>query len=312
MLKVLDGRVTLNGRILSTLGEKMDLRKDILMVDGKKVTPPTSADKHWILLHKPKAVLTTMKDNKERDTILSLIPQASELRLVPVGGMDRDDTGVLLLTNDIGWIHPLTHPSKPHVHRYEVTVSGIPDETTLRNLVETEASPKLGAPFRSLSITDVDHHSNMARFVVTLDQRSSQQLEDLCTKLGCTMLSTKRTEFSGIKLRGLRRGQWRELTSTEVAALKATVASAGVVSAGPDALPAAKSHSTRSAATTKKRVLPRSTLSLRAAGGAAECTGKRVARTRRTSRSGHTSGRPTMGKAQRRVSARTAPRLQSF
>lgn len=222
--QILDGRVAVNGKRVTTLGERMDIVRDILSVDGKKVVSPKAQKAHWVVINKPKSVLTTMKDEKNRDTVLSLVPNADELRLVPVGGMDRDDTGLLLLTNEVDWIHPLTHPSKPHVQRYEVAAAGIPTERALIAVNEESGqSHKGNSGAVRVELLDVDPRQRMSRLSVALDQRRAGQLGDVVGRLGCTLVSSKRVEYAGIRLKGLRRGQWRELSPGEVAVLKASV-----------------------------------------------------------------------------------------
>lgn len=136
-----DGRVAINGKIVTELGCKVKPRKDIILVDGKKVVLPDSKDVFWIMLNKPKSIISTISDAKNRDTIASLFPKAKELRLLPVGGLDRDATGLLLLTNDNGWIHPLTHPSFKPRRRYQVVVRGIPTEEDLTAFNDRHSKP---------------------------------------------------------------------------------------------------------------------------------------------------------------------------
>jgi 23S rRNA pseudouridine2605 synthase len=176
---------------------------------------------HWVAVNKPKSVLTTVRDDNNRKTVVKLIPAADELRLVPVGGMDRSDTGLLLLTNEVDWIHRLTHPSFPHRDVYEVTASGAPSDKDLTNLPdETDSGTTTGT--YKVELLDVDRRQGMCKLRVSMDHRRPRQLEELIERLGCTLVSSKRLEFAGIKLRGLKRGQWRELTPGEVATVKAS------------------------------------------------------------------------------------------
>jgi pseudouridine synthase len=194
----------------------MKINQDVLTVDGKRVVVPDAKHTHWVVLNKPKSVLTTMRDELSRNTILSLVPQANELRLVPVGGLDRDDTGLMVLTNEIGWIHRLTHPSFPHVHRYEATVQGVLSSDTLESF--NEEGPSVAAEFavKSVELVDVDPKQRTSRLSILLDQRGPQQLEQFLERLGCALISLRRVEFAGVTLKGLKRGQWRELTDGEV------------------------------------------------------------------------------------------------
>lgn len=119
---------------MTELGVKVSPQKDIIVVDGKKLSLPDSKNTFWVALNKPKSVITTMEDDKDRETIISLVPKAKELRLVPVGRLERDATGILLLTNEVGWIHPLTHLSFENFKKYEIVVQGMPTEADLDRL----------------------------------------------------------------------------------------------------------------------------------------------------------------------------------
>jgi 23S rRNA pseudouridine2605 synthase len=220
-LQILDGRIAVNGKLVTTLGARVDPKRDTLCVDGKKIGFGMVQQPHWVAVNKPKSVLTTVRDENNRETVVKLIPAADELRLVPVGGMDRSDTGLLLLTNEVDWIHRLTHPSFPHRDVYEVTASGAPSDKDLTSLPdETDSGTTTGT--YKVELLDVDRRQGMCKLRVSMDHRRPRQLEELIERLGCTLVSSKRLEFAGIKLRGLKRGQWRELTPGEVATVKAS------------------------------------------------------------------------------------------
>ena len=222
----------------------MKPNKDIILVDGKKVSLPDSQSAYWVALNKPKATLTTMEDEKGRETILNLIPKARDLRLVPIGRMERDSTGLILLTNEVGWIHPLTHPSFQHIRKYEVVVSGIPNEDNLKVLREgvllsgetTRCRPA------KINVADTDSRAGLALVDVQIEESLPLQVQRMMEFIGHTVISIKRTEFGPVKLKGLRKGDWRELTKLEVAALKqsCTKVPAPEDSKRPSTLPAGK------------------------------------------------------------------------
>ena len=221
---ILDGRVAVNGNIVTELGMKVRTRKDTVLVDGVKVSLPDAKSLLWVVVNKPRGILTTMDDDKDRETIHSLIPRAKDLRLLSVGRLDRDTTGVMLLTNDNGWIHPLTHPSFIHKRRYEVLVKGVPGETALENLrkgVMLEGERILLRP-STVMVVDVDRKSGFSVLDFQIDEQLPRQVQRMVEYLGCEMLSLKRTEFGPIKLKGLKKGDWRELTQVEVEKLKAS------------------------------------------------------------------------------------------
>lgn len=219
---ILDGRVTVNGKIISELGSKVKARKDIILVDGKKINLPSSKDIFWVAVNKPKSVLSTIGDYKERDTIGDIVPKAKELRLVTIGGLDRDSTGLLLLTNDVGWIHPLTHPSFKHQTRYDVVIQGIPTEEELdklRNGIQlVDSTRKLASC--SIKVAAEDKPNNLTLVDITLQEVMSNQLEKMFEAIKYPVISMKRTEYATIKLKGLKKGQWKELSTADVENLK--------------------------------------------------------------------------------------------
>lgn len=219
---IIDGRVVVNGKVITELGVKVNPRKDIIMVDGKKVNIPDSKDIFWILLNKPKSCLSIISDSLGRETIADIVPKAKELRLIPVGGLDRDATGLLLMTNDIGWIHPLTHPSFRHKTRYEVVIKGLPKDEDFDKLRVGLKLPEEKFKLRpcSISIVDVDKLSGMTLLDITIEESVSSQIEKMIETLGCEVVRLKRLEFGPIKLKGLKRGMWKELTSAEIDSLK--------------------------------------------------------------------------------------------
>jgi 23S rRNA pseudouridine2605 synthase len=222
----MDGRVTLNGKKIYDLGTKMNAKSDILRVDGKLVTLPKREKIHWIMLNKPKDALTTIKDdsNSKRDTILKYLPKANEdLRLIPVGQMDRDTSGLLLLTNEVGWIHPLTHPSFPSWQRFEMTLRGRVDRHALEQLVAGKlVNPETKERFPRVDAFLLDKERNRNIFIVEflLQNLSPAILLEIIPHLNCELIGSKRTEFGPLKMKTLKKGDWRELTVKEITTLK--------------------------------------------------------------------------------------------
>ena len=184
----------------------------------------------WIAFNKPKAVITTMDDDKDkqRATIISLIPKAKELRLVPVGRLERDTTGLLLLTNDIGWIHPLTHNSFEKYRRYQIVTQGNPSDEDIEllrkgvSIGEDNTTNNKMYKFEKVNILDVDLKANVVLLDVVLIESAHMQLQRMIESIKCSIISIKRTEFGPIKLSTLKKGQWRELTKLEIDKLKSS------------------------------------------------------------------------------------------
>src|SRR6476661_5104698 len=126
------GRVQINGRI-ATLGESADPESDAVRVDGKRVRPP-AADKIYLLLNKPRGYVTTMSDPEKRDTVMDLVPGTLRAGVRPVGRLDVQTEGLLLLTDDGDLARDVTHPSMGCAKEYSVKVSGVPTEADLERL----------------------------------------------------------------------------------------------------------------------------------------------------------------------------------
>ena len=223
---ITDGRVTVNGKLVTELGTKVHTRKDLILVDGKKISLPDVKSVLWVAVHKPRGCLTTMEDDKEREsTIHSLVPRAKELRLLSVGRLDRDSTGLMILTNENGWIHPLTHPSFVHKRRYEVVAKGIPSEEAILVLKQGGFTlPEDTIPLSSslINMIDSDKAQDLCVLDFTIEERTPRQLQKMLEYLKCEMLGLKRLEFGPVRLKGLRKGEWRELTQLEIEQLKAS------------------------------------------------------------------------------------------
>ena len=252
---LLANRVSVNGKPVNSPGFKVDVKKDIIVVDGEKISLPDAKSTYWIAINKPKNVITSMSDDKDRETLSSLVPKSKELRLVPVGRLERDATGLMVLTNEVGWIHPMTHRSfKHHNNRYEVVVQGFVADEDIEALkigagqVSAEFDVLTGAvaapvnqpsyqrkynkhtnkmvrlPPTIVKIIDCDRKAGLTLLEVSMEELLPQQMQRMCIQvLKCPMLSIKRTEFGPIRLAGLKRAQWRELTSNEVEKLKGSV-----------------------------------------------------------------------------------------
>jgi 23S rRNA pseudouridine2605 synthase len=259
---LLKGRVMVNGAVIREPGHKVNIKKDVIIVDGERITLPDAKSTYWVAVNKPKGVITSMSDDKDRETLSSLVPKSKDLRIVPVGRLERDTSGLILLTNEVGWLHPLTHRSyKRQPNSYECVVRGAVEEEVIERLkrggVEvpavfdpatgdavSSAAPrterKQGYQRRSavtakkalemyklpptiLKLVDVDRKAGLSLLEVTVEEVLPQQMQRMFAMLGAPLLSMKRTEFGPVKLGSLKRGQWREMTGAEVEKLKSSV-----------------------------------------------------------------------------------------
>jgi 23S rRNA pseudouridine2605 synthase len=201
------GRVTVNGR----RGELNDFvgRRDVVEVDGEHVAPQALA---YVLLHKPAGVVTTARDPQGRPTVVELVEHAS--RLVPVGRLDADTTGALLLTNDGEMAHRLAHPRYEVDKVYEVEVEGEPDDHALRQLsegVELEDGRTAPAEVQRLG---------PSRIELTVHEGRKHQVKRMCEAVGHPVRRLHRSRYAALHLAGLAPGEWRELTDGELKRLQ--------------------------------------------------------------------------------------------
>jgi 23S rRNA pseudouridine2605 synthase len=208
------GRVRVNGRPgeLSTVVAE----HDVVEVDGVRVErQPLS----YLLLHKPPDVVTTASDPHGRKTVVELVP--SEPRVVPVGRLDVDTTGALLLTNDGDLAHRLAHPRYGVPKVYEAELVGTPtsDELELlRSGVELEDGVTAPA-----EVGVVGRSRRSSRLELTLHEGRKHQVKRMCEAVGHPVRQLHRVRYAGLDLDGLEPGAWRELTEDEVAALRTGV-----------------------------------------------------------------------------------------
>jgi 23S rRNA pseudouridine2605 synthase len=207
-------RVTVNGEageFNSVVGTD-----DVVEVDGQRVEPQPL---HYVLLNKPSGVVTTADDPEGRPTVVELVSHAT--RVMPVGRLDADTTGALLLTNDGELAHRLAHPSFGVPKVYDIDVVGSPSPDALKALrsgVELEDGPTAPAEARIIR-----RGTRVSRIEMTLHEGRKHQVKRMCAAVGLPVEHLHRRRYAGLRLIGLEPGQWRELTSDEVAALQQQV-----------------------------------------------------------------------------------------
>jgi 23S rRNA pseudouridine2605 synthase len=201
------GRVTVNGEPgqLNTFVE----RHDCVEVDGEPVAVQKLT---YVLLNKPTATVTTARDPQGRPTVVELVDVPE--RVVPVGRLDADTTGALLLTNDGPLAHRLAHPRYGVEKVYEVEVEGEPHEEALRALAEgVELDDGLTAPARARLLAS-------STIELTLHEGRKHQVKRMCEAVGHPVRRLHRSRYAGLTVEGLEPGRWRELASTEVEGLQ--------------------------------------------------------------------------------------------
>ncbi len=209
------GQVTVNSHPVTELGTKIDPEKDRVTVSGKAIFPPQK--NVYIMLNKPRGYVTTAKDNFDRKTVLDLMPKDVG-RVFPVGRLDYDSEGLLLLTNDGDLTYRLTHPSHEITKTYLVLVSGTPDEAALNNLrngVFIDGRKTMPAK-AVLKRTEADK----SVLQITISEGRNRQVRKMCDAVGHEVLRLRRVAEGPLKLGDLKSGEWRFLTENEVKSLK--------------------------------------------------------------------------------------------
>jgi len=183
---------------------------DVVEVDGERVRPQKLA---YVLLNKPAGVVTTARDPQGRPTVVGLVGHAA--RVVPVGRLDADTTGALLLTNDGPLAHRLAHPRYEIEKVYVADVEGKPGAESLRRLAEgLELEDGRTAPARARLLAP-------SRLELAIHEGRKHQVKRMCEAVGHPVVRLHRSGYAGIGVEGLRPGEWRELSQEEVEALRA-------------------------------------------------------------------------------------------
>lgn len=212
-----DGRIKLNGRPVS-LGDKMDIFTDILSVDGENILMQKHRHMLYYLLYKPRGYVTTLDDRHAAKTITDLIRDIGE-RVYPVGRLDKDSEGLLLLTNDGGLTNLLTRPSTKVGKLYRVTVRPAPTE---EQLIELSSGVVLddGYKTRQTTVRVLASEPNRGVLEFVLYEGKNRQLRRMCDAVGLEVIRLKRTAIGPLRLGMLKPGEYRELKKEELIAIR--------------------------------------------------------------------------------------------
>lgn len=210
---IADGRLQVNGQI-AALGDSADPDMDEILLDGRPL--PSQERYVYIMLNKPRGYVTTLSDEKGRDNVAQLVADCG-VRVYPVGRLDMDSEGLLLLTNDGDFANRLMHPKQEVDKTYEVSVRGYhaAAPALLRRPIELD-----GYRIRESQVKLIRAEGDRAKLLVTIHEGRNRQVRRMCEAAGMEVTRLRRISEGTLQLGKLPVGKWRELTEEELAGLK--------------------------------------------------------------------------------------------
>jgi pseudouridine synthase len=218
---IANGRVSVNGATVTEMGTKADLGADDIRVDGRRIKAAERS--RYVLLNKPAGYVSTRSDPQRRKTVIDLLPGVREY-VYPVGRLDYDTEGLLLLTNDGDLAAMLTHPRHGVERTYEAKVAGMPDDVALARLrkgIPLDGRRTLPA---DVSLINKGRRDRDGILLMTIREGRNRQVRRMCEAVGHPVRELRRTRIGPIQDRRLKPGEWRELRSDEVMALRKSAA----------------------------------------------------------------------------------------
>ncbi len=209
------GRVRVNGEVVRTLGTRVDPSRDAIKVDGKRI-PPAPAVRTYLLMNKPRGVVTTLKDPEGRRTVADLLPKIGA-RVFPVGRLDYNSEGLLILTDDGDLAQLLTHPTHGVEKTYAVKVRGRPNEGAVRRLLTGVNLDGRRAKAIRAKMTRPGPNSWLE---LTVHEGRKHLVRRMLEGVGYRVLRLRRTEYGGVRLGALPAGAVRRLSERELGALR--------------------------------------------------------------------------------------------
>lgn len=214
---ILDGKVQVNGKIVTELGTKINPNKDVVYFNNRKIE--NEGKNIYILLNKPIGYVTTTKDQFDRETVLDLIKNVKG-RVVPVGRLDMYTSGALILTNDGNFTYKITHPSHEINKTYIATIKGIITEEEVNKLKNGVKIDDYTTRPAKVKIMKTDIEKNISRIEITIHEGKNRQVRKMCEAIGRNVMALHRTKIGDINVKDLKIGEWRYLTPKEVEKLQ--------------------------------------------------------------------------------------------
>lgn len=212
---ILQGKVQVNGKIITELGTKINPNKDKITFNGELVKNNINQEKTYILLNKPIGYVTTSKEQFGRDMVLDLIKGINK-RLVPVGRLDMYTSGALILTDDGDFVYKVTHPKHEISKTYTVTLKGIVNNSEVEKLrTGVEIEDYITKPAK-VKILKTDEEKNISRLEITIHEGKNRQVRKMCEAIDKKVLALHRSKIGDIGVKDIKVGEWRYLNKDEV------------------------------------------------------------------------------------------------
>ena len=214
---IANGKIKVNGQVVSEQGVKINPEMDIVEYNGKQIKEENK--KVYILLNKPIGYVTTVKDQFKRDTVMELVKGVKE-RIVPVGRLDMYTSGALLLSNDGDFINKVTHPKHEIEKTYNATIVGKVTKEDVEKLtrgveIQDELETYVTKPAK-VKILKIDEEKNLSRIQITIHEGKNREVRRMCEAIGKKVIALHRTQIGNIDVKNLQLGKWRYLTEKEI------------------------------------------------------------------------------------------------
>lgn len=210
---IADGLIKVNGKVVTELGIKVVLGKDIVEYAGKQIIG--NRELVYVLLNKPIGYVTTVKEQFGRPTVMDLVKEANSY-LLPVGRLDMYTSGAIILTNDGDFIYKVTHPRNEVEKTYNATVKGIVTSDDVKKLEEGVQIEDYISGKAKVKILKIDYKKNISRLQITIHEGKNREVRKMCAAVGKEVIALHRCKIGNIDVKDLKNGEWRFLSDEEV------------------------------------------------------------------------------------------------
>lgn len=208
-----DGKVKVNGKIVTELGTKINPEKDVVECNGEIVKAPD--DFVYILLNKPIGYVTTAKEQFGRPTVLDLV-KGVKYHVLPVGRLDMYTSGAILLTNDGEFINKVTHPKNEINKTYNATVRGIVTMEDVKKLEQGVEIEDYVSGKAKVKILKTDETKNISRLQITIHEGKNREVRKMCEAIGKNVIALHRAKIGNLDVKNIRIGEWKYLDKKEI------------------------------------------------------------------------------------------------